>query len=215
MSLHELRRSYRREALLEEDAGDDPLALFGRWFATARATESILEPNAMTLATVAPDGSPDARMVLLKEIDAEGRFVFYTNRESTKGAHLAARPEAALVFWWEPLERQVRVRGAVSQTTAEETRAYYDTRPIESRWGAWASRQSQDAADRAQLERQLEEVRAAHPGPDIPVPPWWGGYRVDPRAIEFWQGRDGRLHDRIAFERMADGAEWSRRRRQP
>ncbi len=213
MSLHELRRSYRREALLEQDAGDDPIALFGRWFATARETEAILEPNAMALATVGPEGAPDARMVLLKELDVEGRFVFYTNRESTKGAHLEGRPEAALVFWWEPLERQVRVRGAVSQTTAEETRAYYGTRPIESRWGAWASRQSREAADRAQLERQLAEVRAAHPGEEVPVPPWWGGYRVTPATIEFWQGRDGRLHDRLLFER--DGDRWSRRRLQP
>lgn len=215
MSLHELRRSYRREALLEDDAGDDPIALFGRWFATARSTEAILEPNAMTLATVGTDGAPDARMVLLKEIDEAGRFVFYTNRESAKGEQIAARPDAALVFWWEPLERQVRVRGGVSQTTEEETRAYYETRPVDSRLGAWASRQSRDATGRAQLEQQFAEARASHPGEAIPVPPWWGGYRVEPRSIEFWQGRDGRLHDRIRFEREAAGAAWSRRRLQP
>lgn len=212
MSLHELRRSYRRESLLESDAGDDPIALFRRWFAVARDTEQILEPNAMTLATVGLDGRPDARMVLLKELDDGGAFVFYTNRESAKGREIEALPEAALVFWWEPLERQVRVRGSVEETTEAETRAYYATRPVESRLGAWASRQSREASGREQLEHQLEEARRTH-GDDIPVPPWWGGYRIRPVEIEFWQGRDGRLHDRLRYER--DGAGWTRRRLQP
>jgi len=213
MSLHELRRSYRRESLLEAAAGDDPIALFRRWFAVARETEQILEPNAMALSTVGVDGRPDARMVLLKELDERGAFVFYTNRESAKGRELDALPEAALVFWWEPLERQVRVRGAVEQTTEEETRAYFATRPRESRLGAWASRQSREASGREQLEAQFDEARRAHAGEDIPVPPWWGGYRILPAEIEFWQGRDGRLHDRLRYDRTDAG--WTRRRLQP
>jgi pyridoxamine 5'-phosphate oxidase len=212
MAFRELRQSYRQGSLLEGDAGDDPIALFLAWIAEARDSGAILEPNAMTLATADADGTPSARMVLLKEADAGG-FVFYTNRESRKGAELDGRGRAALVFWWEPLERQVRVEGAVERTSDEETASYYATRPRESRIGAWASRQSQPVDDRASLEARFAEADAAHPGDDVPVPPWWGGYRVVPDAIEFWQGRMGRMHDRLRYERF--GAGWTRVRLQP
>jgi len=213
MAFHEMRRAYREGELAEAAAGDDPIALFRSWIEEARGSGAVLEPNAMTLATADPDGTPSARMVLLKEVGDDGAFVFYTNRESRKGAELAARPRAALVFWWEALERQVRVEGAVEQTTDAETAAYYATRPRESRIGAWASRQSRAISGRSELEGQFHDADAAHPGDDVPVPPWWGGYRVVPDAVEFWQGRTGRLHDRLRYERAGDG--WSRVRLQP
>jgi pyridoxamine 5'-phosphate oxidase len=213
MAFHEMRRAYREGELAEAAAGDDPLVLFDAWIREARDSGAVLEPNAMALATVDADGRPSARMVLLKEVGPDGAFVFYTNRESRKGAELAERPEAALVFWWEALERQVRIEGAVEETTEADTAAYYATRPRESRIGAWASRQSRVISGRPELEAQFHDADAAHPGDDVPVPPWWGGYRVAPRAIEFWQGRTGRLHDRLRYERGGDG--WSRVRLQP
>lgn len=213
MAFHEMRRAYREGELAEAAAGDDPIALFRAWIEEARGSGAVLEPNAMTLATAGPDGTPSARMVLLKEVGDDGAFVFYTNRESRKGAELAARPRAALVFWWEALERQVRVEGEVGQTTDAETAAYYATRPRESRIGAWASRQSRAVSGRPELEGQFHDADAAHPGDDVPVPPWWGGYRVVPDAVEFWQGRTGRMHDRLRYERAGDG--WSRVRLQP
>ena len=213
MAFHEMRIAYRQGELAERAAGDNPIELFLSWIGTARGSGAILEPNAMTLATVGEDGSPSARMVLLKEVEETGAFVFYTNRESRKGRELGADPRAALVFWWEPLERQVRIEGAVEETSAEETAAYYASRPRESRIGAWASRQSQPVDDRAALEAAFAEADAAHPGEDVPVPPWWGGYRVIPDRIEFWQGRTGRMHDRLAYTR--DEGRWTRMRLQP
>lgn len=213
MAFHEMRIAYRQGELAERAAGDNPIELFLSWIGTARGSGAILEPNAMTLATVGEDGSPSARMVLLKDVEETGAFVFYTNRESRKGRELGADPRAALVFWWEPLERQVRIEGAVEETSAEETAAYYASRPRESRIGAWASRQSQPVDDRAALEAAFAEADAAHPGEDVPVPPWWGGYRVIPDRIEFWQGRTGRMHDRLAYTR--DEGRWTRMRLQP
>ena len=213
MAFHELRVAYRQGALDEQAAGGNPLELFMSWIGTARGTEAILEPNAMTLATVDAEGRPAARMVLLKEVQDDGAFVFYTNRDGRKGAELAGNPHAALVFWWEVLERQVRVEGAVERTSDAETEAYFDVRPRESRIGAWASHQSRPIADRAALEQRFQEADAAHPGDDVPVPPWWGGYRVVPSAIEFWQGRTGRMHDRLRYERTGD--RWERTRLQP
>jgi pyridoxamine 5'-phosphate oxidase len=213
MAFHDLRVSYRQGELSERAAGENPIELFLSWIGTARGSGAILEPNAMTLATIGADGSPSARMVLLKEVEESGAFVFYTNRDSRKGRELAADPRAALVFWWEPLERQVRIEGAVEETSAAETRAYFETRPRESRIGAWASRQSQPVADRPALEQAFAEADAAHPGEDIPVPPWWGGYRVIPDRIEFWQGRTGRMHDRLVYVR--EGGRWGLSRLQP
>ncbi len=213
MAFHEMRIAYRNGELAESAAGHDPIELFLSWIGTARGSGAILEPNAMTLATVAADGRPSARMVLLKEVSDSGAFVFYTNREGRKGQELEGTPYASLVFWWEPLERQVRIEGTVEVTSPEETEAYFRTRPRESRIGAWASRQSREVADRAALEQQFADVDATYPGEDIPVPPWWAGYRVIPTRMEFWQGRTGRLHDRLQFTR--DGARWSRVRLQP
>ncbi len=213
MAFHEMRVTYRNGELVEKVAGENPLELFLAWIGTARGSGAILEPNAMTLATVDDAGNPVARLVLLKELADDGAFVFYTNRHGRKGRDLAATPRAALVFWWEPLERQVRIEGDVTFTSDEDTAAYFATRPRESRIGAWASQQSEPIADRAALERQFAEADAAHPGEDIPVPPWWGGYRIVPDAMEFWQGRTGRMHDRLRYER--DGARWERSRLQP
>ncbi len=213
MVFHEMRVAYRNGVLSETAAGDNPIELFLSWIGTARGSGAILEPNAMTLATVGVDGHPSARMVLLKEVEDDGSFVFYTNREGRKGAELAAHPHAALVFWWEPLERQVRIEGSIELTSTEETAAYFASRPRESRIGAWASQQSRPVADRSALEAQFAAADVAHPGEDVPVPPWWGGYRVAPTAIEFWQGRMGRMHDRLFYTR--DRNRWSRMRLQP
>lgn len=212
MDLRDLRVGYQHGALEEGEAGDDPIDLFLRWIGVAQSTAQILEPNAMTLATVAVDGRPSARMVLLKEV-LDGDFVFYTNRESLKGEQLSANPRAALVFWWEPLERQVRIEGDVTLTTEQQTAEYFASRPRASRIGAWASHQSSQAVDRAAIERQYADADEAHPGEQIPVPPWWGGYRITPFTVEFWQGRHGRLHDRLRYTR--EGASWARVRLQP
>jgi pyridoxamine 5'-phosphate oxidase len=213
MAFREMRVAYRHGELAETAAGTDPVAFFMTWIETARESGAILEPNAMTLATIGADGRPAARMVLLKEVEDDGSFVFYTNRDGRKGRELAANPFASLVFWWEPLERQVRIEGAVSLTSDEDTAAYFATRPRESRIGAWASHQSEPIADRPALEQRFVDADAAHPGEDISVPPWWGGYRITPTAMEFWQGRIGRMHDRLRYER--DGSAWVRTRLQP
>ena len=213
MAFHEMRVAYRNGELSEAAAGDNPIDLFMAWIGTARGSGAILEPNAMTLATVGADGAPSARMVLLKEVDDDGAFVFYTNRLGRKGLEISANPRVALVFWWEPLERQVRIEGTIVETSAEETAAYFASRPRESRIGAWASNQSQPIASRQELEQQFASADAEHPGEDVPVPPWWGGYSVQPTAIEFWQGRMGRMHDRLSY--TLEGRQWSRTRLQP
>ena len=213
MAFHEMRVAYRNGELSETAAGDNPIDLFMAWIGTARGSGAILEPNAMTLATVGADGAPSARMVLLKEVDDDGAFVFYTNRMGRKGLEIATNPHVALVFWWEPLERQVRIEGTIVETSAEETATYFAARPRESRIGAWASNQSQPIASRQELEKQFASADAEHPGEDVPVPPWWGGYSVQPTAIEFWQGRMGRMHDRLSY--TLEGRQWSRTRLQP
>jgi pyridoxamine 5'-phosphate oxidase len=207
-----LRQEYRLKALREDEVATDPLTQFTRWFDEALAAQ-VPEPNAMTLATVAPDGRPAARIVLLKGFDAEG-FDFYTNTESRKGRELAATPYAALVFWWPLLERQVRIEGAVVPVPEALADAYFQTRPRESQLGAWASPQSQTLDDRAVLEQRLADVTARYEGQAVPRPPRWGGYRVVPTCIEFWQGRPGRLHDRLCFQRQDDGP-WSLERLAP
>lgn len=207
-----LRQEYRLTALREEEVATDPLAQFTRWFDEALAAQ-VPEPNAMTLATVAPEGRPAARIVLLKGFGAEG-FDFYTNTESRKGRELAATPYAALVFWWPLLERQVRVEGAVVPVPEALADAYFQTRPRESQLGAWASPQSQPLDERAVLEQRLADVTARYEGQAVPRPPRWGGYRVVPTCIEFWQGRPGRLHDRLRFQRQDDGS-WSLERLAP
>lgn len=206
----DLRQNYDRAVLLEEHAGSDPFDLFDTWFQEALAGE-LVEPNAMTLATVAADGQPSARAVLLKDFDRRG-FTFYTNQESRKAAELAANPKAALLFWWDRLHRQVRIEGGVEPVDAAEADAYFASRPWGSRIGAWASPQSRTIPDRSVLEERVRELEARYPQ-EVPRPAHWGGYRVVPQAIEFWQGRPSRLHDRLRF-RLEDGR-WTRERLAP
>ena len=206
-----LRRDYTRADLTEQEADADPIRFFQRWFEEALKA-GVREPNAMTLATVGADGQPAARIVLLKGADERG-FVFYTNYESRKGRELAAHPRAALVFWWQELERQVRVEGAVEKVTSEESDAYFASRPRPSRLGAWASDQSRPLPDRETLEQELAEVSERYPEGDVPRPTHWGGYRVVPTLVEFWQGRASRLHDRIEYARTPEG--WATQRLAP
>ena len=189
-------------ALLEEAAERDPFVLFDRWFADAR-NAGIYLPESMTVATATLDGAPSARQVLLKAWGPNG-FVFYTNYESRKAEDLAANPRAALLLHWATLHRQVRIEGAVERTSTEESEAYHRSRPRGSRIAAWASRQSAVVSGRDELERRFREEAAAHQGEDVPLPPFWGGYRVRAERIEFWQGRANRMHDRLLFRR-ADG----------
>lgn len=206
-----LRREYAGQPLEEAQAPDEPLALFRHWFEEALRAE-LTEPNAMVLATVDASGRPSARVMLLKDFDEAG-FVFYTNYESRKGKELAQNPWAALVFWWAELMRQVRIEGRVEKVPAEESDAYFQTRPRESQLGAWASPQSQVVPDRATLEQRVAEWARQFNGRKIPRPPHWGGYRVVPEVIEFWQGRSGRLHDRLRYRRTTQG--WVRERLAP
>ena len=197
--------------LAETDAGPDPLVLFGRWYEAAIESGTPL-PEAMTLATASPDGRPSARMVLLKGFGDDG-FVFYTNYSSRKAEELDANPRAALAFHWPSLERQVRIEGRVERTSEEDAAAYFSTRPRDSRIGAWASPQSRTVASRSELEEMARRADREFRGGEVPLPPFWGGYRVIPDAIEFWQGRPGRLHDRLLYERRTDG--WKRTRLAP
>lgn len=209
--LADLRKEYELAGLSEADAGTDPFALFRRWFDQAVAA-NLSDPNAMVLATATPDGAPSARAVLLKALDDRG-FTFFTNYDSRKGHEMAANPRVALVFLWHPLERQIRIEGAVEVVTAAESDEYYAKRPLGSRLGAWASPQSAVIAGREVLERAHVELLARFADGNPPRPPNWGGYRVLPAALEFWQGRRSRLHDRIRFTRAGTG--WLRERLAP
>ena len=194
--LASLRTSYTRARLDVGDLPGDPITAFDRWFNEA-VNAKVLEPSAMALATVDLDGTPSVRTVLLKGLDARG-FVFYTDFRSRKGIDLDAHPRASLLFFWKELERQVRITGDVAPVSDEEAAEYFRTRPLGSRLGAWASHQSAVIPDRDLLESQVAEAKAKH-GDDPPLPPHWGGFRVIPEEVEFWQGRESRLHDRLRY----------------
>jgi pyridoxamine 5'-phosphate oxidase len=211
LNVHDLRKEYTRTGLTESGADADPVEQFRRWFEEALAAD-LHEPNAMTLATATPGGRPSARIVLLKGFDERG-FVFYTNYEGRKARELEDNPCCALVFYWGELERQVRVEGRASRIPNEESDAYFDTRPRGSRLGAWVSEQSRTIESREALEDRLRELEERYGGAEIPRPPFWGGYRVEPDSVEFWQGRENRLHDRLIYRRSERG--WKIERLQP
>ncbi|MEQ8466770.1 pyridoxamine 5'-phosphate oxidase [Coleofasciculus sp. E1-EBD-02] len=211
-SIADLRQEYSLQRLNKTDAHPNPFEQFTVWFDQAVAAK-LPEPNAMTLATATPDGKPSARMVLLKGYDERG-FVFYTNYKSRKGQQLLANPWGAIAFWWTQLERQVRIEGQIEQVSAEESDAYFHSRPQESQLGAWASEQSQVIESREVLEQRLQQLKKEYETKTIPRPPYWGGFRLIPVAIEFWQGRPSRLHDRLLYQRTAEGS-WMIQRLSP
>ncbi len=211
MSIAHIRSDYRQALLSEADVDADPIVQFRHWFDEALRAQ-VHEPNAMFLATATPDAYPSGRVVLLKAADERG-FVFYTDYRSRKGTELADNPHASLCFFWAELERQVRIAGAVQRVSRAESDEYFQSRPLPSRIGAWTSTQSAVIASREQLERDLAANEQRFDGAPVPLPEHWGGFRVVPEEIEFWQGRPSRLHDRIQFRREA--GDWVRRRLSP
>ncbi|MBC2594284.1 pyridoxamine 5'-phosphate oxidase [Ruficoccus amylovorans] len=213
MNLADMRRNYTRNGLSEESAEADPFAQFRVWFEQALQAE-LAEPNAMTLGTAGADGQPNLRTVLLKAYDAKG-FVFYTNYTSAKATEIAENPQVCLLFTWLDLERQIKIQGRAEKISAAESLRYFASRPFGSRLGAWVSHQSRIISSRKLLEMKLEEVKRKFAGGEIPLPSFWGGYRVKPIRFEFWQGRENRLHDRLQYSPSGDGDNWKIERLAP
>jgi pyridoxamine 5'-phosphate oxidase len=207
-----LRQDYAQRGLRRSELDPDPILQFNAWLAEALA-QQLIEPNAMTLGTVDAEGQPWTRTVLLKICDARG-FAFFTNYDGAKGQHLARNPRAALTFWWSALERQVNVTGTVTKVSPEESEEYFHSRPQSSQIGAWASAQSTVVSGREQLEAQFAAALAKYGAAEIPLPPHWGGYRLVPQTVEFWQGRRSRLHDRLRYTRQSEGG-WKIERLSP
>jgi pyridoxamine 5'-phosphate oxidase len=211
MNLADLRRDYTMAGLNEKDLAREPFRQFEKWFGEAQAAK-IPEPNAMVLCTATRDGRPSSRVVLLKGVDGRG-FVFYSNYESRKGRELESNPRASLTFPWITMERQVIVEGPVSRVAREESEAYFQSRPRASQLGAWVSQQSSIIPDRKLLDDSMKALEQKYAGQEVPLPPNWGGWRLAPETVEFWQGRRNRLHDRLRYRRAAEG--WSLERLSP
>jgi pyridoxamine 5'-phosphate oxidase len=210
-NLADIRRDYSLKQLSEDSVAPDPFAQFALWMDEALASE-VAEPTAMTLSTVSAQNSPSSRVVLLKGFSADG-FVFYTNYESRKGREIDLNTSVSLNFFWPELERQVNIEGTAARVSSHESEAYFQSRPIESRIGAWASKQSSVLASRGELERRVTELAEEYADGNVPLPPFWGGFRVTPCRFEFWQGRESRLHDRICY--VLDGDVWTISRLSP
>ena len=209
--LARVRKEYSRHTLDETDVDLNPLFQFHRWYKEANDAK-LTEPNAMVLATANADGRPSARVVILKGADERG-FVFYTNYEGRKSVDLTANPHAALLFFWGQLERQVRIEGTVERTSKQESEEYFKTRPLESQLSAWASKQSSVIPSRSFLEQKMSDLKLRYTSQEIPLPPFWGGFRLQPEVFEFWQGRENRLHDRIRYS--LHGGVWEIERLSP